>query len=165
MERADLLLRATTYANRRGLVIGEELGSGVHGTVLRAKNQTNEIQVALKVFMQEAWYVRERDVYERLRARNVTQIRKCTVPEMLGHDPELYVIEMTIVTRPFVLDFAGAYLDRPPEFSEEVLADWHAEKLEQFGARWREAQAVLRELETYGIFMIDVNPGNIGFVD
>jgi hypothetical protein len=30
---------------------------------------------------------------------------------------------MTIVTRPDVLDFAGAYLDMPPEFSEEVMTD------------------------------------------
>jgi hypothetical protein len=33
-----------------------------------------------------------------------------------------YKAEMTVVTRPFVLDFAGAYLDWGPEFSDEVLA-------------------------------------------
>ena len=82
---------------------------------------------------------------------------------MLRHDDDLWVIEMTVVTRPFVLDFAGAYLDWPPDFSEEVLADWRAEKQEQFGPRWAEVQAILRSLEGYGVFMVDVNPGNISF--
>ncbi len=70
---------------------------------------------------------------------------------------------MTVVKPPFVLDFAGAYLDRAPDFSEEVLADWTAEKQEQFGARWPEVQAVLRELDGYGVFLLDVNPGNVAF--
>jgi hypothetical protein len=37
--------------------------------------------------------------------------------------PRLWVIEMTIVTRLFVLDFAGAYLDARPEFSEACRLD------------------------------------------
>ena len=49
------------------------------------------------------------------------------VPRLLQFDDDLWVIEMTIVSRPFVLDFAGAYLDMPPDFSDEVMADWHAE--------------------------------------
>ena len=64
-----------------------------------------------------------------------------------------------------MLDFAGAYLDWRPDFSEEVMAQWHAEKLEQFGKRWTDAQAVLWGLEKYGVFMADVNPGNISFGD
>jgi hypothetical protein len=64
-----------------------------------------------------------------------------------------------------VLDFGGAYLDQAPDFSDEVMADWRAEKKEQFGARWGEVQAILRALEAYGVFMIDVNPGNISFAD
>ena len=72
---------------------------------------------------------------------------------------------MTVVSRPFLLDFAGAYLDWSPDFSDEVMADWRAEKLEQFGERWPEVEAILRILQTYGIFMIDVHPGNISFGD
>jgi len=87
------------------------------------------------------------------------------VPQLLGFDDELWVIEMTVVARPFVLDFAGAYLDFPPDFSEEVLADWQAEKHEQFGSRWPEVQAILRALEGYGVYMVDVNPGNVSFGD
>lgn len=95
----------------------------------------------------------------------VTYIRGAAVPEMLDYDDELWVIEMTIVSRPFALDFAGAYLDDPPDYSEEVMEDWRAEKEEQFGSRWPEVQAIIRALETYGVFMADVNPGNVSFGD
>ena len=107
-------------------------------------------------------YRRERDAYLRLQEHEVKSIRGCAVPELLRYDDVLWVLEMTVVTRPFVLDFAGAYLDFGPEFSEEVLADWHAEKQEQFERHWPEVQAILRELEgRYGIFLIDVTPNNI----
>jgi len=84
---------------------------------------------------------------------------------LVAFDDALWVIEMTIVDRPFVLDFAGAYLDQPPDFSEEVLADWRTEKEEQFGPRWAEVQAILGFLEEFGVFMVDVTPGNISFGD
>jgi hypothetical protein len=83
------------------------------------------------------------------------------VPQLIRYDDALLAIEMTVVTRPFVLDFAGAFLDRPPDFSEEVVAEWRAEKQDQFGKRWREAEGIVRELESYGIYMIDVSPNNI----
>jgi len=120
-------------------------------------------KVALKAHRNEADYGRERDVYLRLSQRQITEIRGCRVPELLEYDDNLLVIEMTIVTRPFVLDFGGAYLDRAPEFPKEVLADWRSEKAEQFGARWPEVQSILAGLEAYGIFLLDVNPGNISF--
>jgi hypothetical protein len=50
-------------------------------------------------------------------------------------------------------------------FSEEALADWLADKREQYGPRWPEVQAILAVLETYGIYMEDVSPGNISFQD
>jgi hypothetical protein len=72
---------------------------------------------------------------------------------------------MTVVDRPFVLDFAGAYLDEAPQFSEEVMADWLADKQEQFGTRWPEVQRILGGMEMHGVFMVDVNPGNVAFAD
>jgi hypothetical protein len=53
-------------------------------------------------------------------------IVECQVPEPIAYDDELLAIEMTVVTRPFVLDFGGAFLDHLPGFSEEVLAEWRA---------------------------------------
>jgi len=82
-----------------------------------------------------------------------------------GFDDELRVIEMTIVARPFVLDFAGAYLDVRPEFPEDVWIAWEAEKREQFEQRWRVVQAILEGFEEFGIYLLDVTPGNIAFLD
>jgi len=72
---------------------------------------------------------------------------------------------MTIVKRPFVLDFAGAHLDARPEFSAEIWADWEAEKREQFEDRWPMVEKILAAFEEFGIYLLDVSPGNIGFVD
>src|ERR1051326_262044 len=161
MEKPDLIHRGQQYAQPRGLTITHELGAGVHGIVFSAQSQSKNGRVALKVFAREIDYRRERDVYLRLNEYDITLIRGCNVPEMLAYDDTAHVIEMTIVARPFVLDFAGAYLDTRPDFSEEVMADWEAEKREQFETRWPEVQAILRALEGHGVFMVDVNPGNI----
>ncbi len=40
----------------------------------------------------------------------VTEVRGCAVPELLACDDQFWIIQMTIVTRSFLLDFAGAYL-------------------------------------------------------
>jgi hypothetical protein len=72
---------------------------------------------------------------------------------------------MTVVARPFVLDFAGAYLHTPPDFPAEIWIEWEAEKREQFDIRWPEVQAVLGELETLDIHMVDVSPSNVAFLD
>jgi len=34
------------------------------------------------------------------------------IPKLIGYDDDLLTIEMTIVSPPFCLDSAGAYLDR-----------------------------------------------------
>jgi hypothetical protein len=72
-------------------------------------------------------------------------------------------LKMTIVTPPFVPDFAGAYLHQAPEFSDEVWEQWTNEKQEQFGARWTKVQAILKELRNLGIHMLDPSPRNIRF--
>jgi hypothetical protein len=163
MRDSDLVRRIHEFANRKGLTLGDQLGAGVQGIVFSAKSQSEEGRFAIKIHKHEPGYLRERDAYLRLQEQGITTIRGCNVPELIAHDDASWIIEMTAVSRPFVLDFGGAYLDAPPDFSEEVLADWHAEKVEQFGPRWPEAQSILRELESFGIFVVDVNPGNISF--
>jgi len=146
----DLLRRAREYTQRHGLALGDELGSGVHGTVFVAESQPEKAagtaQSAIKVHQREPDYRRERDVYLRLKENELIVICGCRVPEFVRFDDELWIIEMTVVTRPFVLDFAGAFLDKRPDFSEEVLADWRIEKQEKFGSRWPEVERVIRFL-------------------
>jgi hypothetical protein len=96
---------------------------------------------------------------------SVTTVQGFNVPELIAFDDGLLTLEMTIVRRPFVLDFASAYLDRRPEFPEDVWATWEEEKKEQFEARWRAVHEVLAAFERLGIYLLDVSPGNIGFLD
>ena len=161
----ELVARAQVYAARNQLEIKEQLGRGVHGIVFVAQSQIKRGRSAVKVHERQPAYGRERDVYLRLQELRVKFVCGCHVPQLLGCDDDLRVIDMTVVKRPFVLDFAGAYLDESPDFSEEVLADWRAEKQEQFEEHWPEVQAILAALETYGVIMLNVNPGNISFGD
>ena len=66
--------------------------------------------------------------------------------------------------RPFILDFAGAYLDGRPEFSSDVWADWEIYMRERFEDRWPMVQNILDEFEKLGIYLLDVSPANIAFV-
>ncbi len=119
----------------------------------------------MKVFRGNQAYLREKQVYERLRRLAVTRVLGFNVPLVIGWEDGLRVIEITIVKRPFVLDFAGAYLDARPEFAEGVWKDWEAEKREQFEDRWPEVQRVLGAFEELGVYLLDVSPGNIALLD
>lgn len=118
--RAELERRAREYGQKVGKGFGAELGFGVHGIVFTLKNDSGLAHSAIKVFEQERFYRRERNVYLRLAEEHIDQVRGCTVPELLGHDDDLWIVEMTLVAPPYLLDFAGAFLDLPPDEPDEV---------------------------------------------
>jgi hypothetical protein len=70
---------------------------------------------------------------------------------------------MTIVRSPFLLDFADALLDEAPDFSEDVLRQWEEDKMEIFGERWPEVTRILAALQALGVYLLDINAGNISF--
>jgi hypothetical protein len=154
---------AAAYAARHRLRFAERLGFGIHGTVLVAEHEGKQDRSAVKAHHSPIFYRRERDVYQRLQEAGVSEVRGFHVPQLLRADDDLRVIEMTIVTRPFLLDFAGAALDVRPEFSEEIWAEWETQKKEQFGDRWETVRAVLDTLEGLGVYLLDVSPSNIRF--
>jgi hypothetical protein len=161
----SLLANVRLYAARHQLEIAEPLGSGKDGLVIAAKRKEKPAHVAVKVHRFEESYQREKVAYQRLRDRGIREVLGFNVPQFTASDDNLRVIEMTIVTRPFVLDFAAAYLDRRPEFSEEVWADWEKDKQDQFEGRWPQVQAILAEFEQIRIYLLDVSPANIAFSD
>lgn len=132
------------------------MGFGKDGTVWLSSAFT-----AIKVFGSPLPYQTERDAYLRLSSAAVQRIAGYVVPQLVGWDDQIGVIEMTVVRPPFVLDFAGASLDTAPDFPEDVLAEWLAEKREQFGDDWPSAAAVISGLARLGVHMLDVHPGNI----
>ena len=65
---------------------------------------------------------------------------------------------MTIVSPPFCLDFGGAYLNRPPDYSPEVWKDWEQQKSLDFEKNWPHMKKILSHFRTLGIHIADVNP-------
>jgi hypothetical protein len=159
------LPNAPVYAARYRLQLAERLGSGRQGTVFVAHGNAEEGQSAVKVHHSIESYLRERAVYNRLREAGIVEILGFNVPQLIRFDDELRAIEMTIVERPFVLDFASAWLDARPEFPEDAWVCWAADKREQFEERWEIVQEVIAAFAELGIHLLDVSPSNIAFVD
>ena len=136
--RESLEQRAWAYAEEHAVLVETELGYGNDGIIWATDRKS-----AIKVMEREASYVHERDCYVRLQDRSVAEIEGLAVPQLVAFDDRLWVVEMTIVQPPFLLDFAKAYVDRPPELSPEVLADWETETAEFFGDNWPAVQSVL----------------------
>jgi len=159
----DLNKLARRYALRRNIKLGERLGFGIHGTVFTAEDNTKPGFFAVKFHREERPFQRECRVYQRLREEQITRILGFNVPQLLSVDEKFRAIEMTIVRPPFLLDFADALLDEAPQFSEDVLRQWEEDKTEIFGAKWPEVTRVLAALHAFGVYLLDVNPGNISF--
>ena len=159
----ELWERARTFAAAHQGTLVELLGFGIHGIAVVLQSENGFTQTALKIHSAREPYRRERDVYERLAESGVTKILACHVPRLLRSDDVLLALEMTIVPPPFVLDFAGAWLDFPPEFPDEVWQERTRKWEEEFESDWPRAQAVLAELEELHIHMLDPSPSNIRF--
>lgn len=121
---SSVLERAKLYGEAQQTEIEEQLGFGWDGTVLATDRQS-----AIKVFNHERLYQRERDVYLRLQSRQVSRLLEFKIPRLLAYDDDLWIVEMTIVSPPFALDFAGAYLDQKPDYPPEVMDDWRRRRL------------------------------------
>jgi hypothetical protein len=153
-----MLGRAQEYAAGWDLLLKSTLGFGKDGTVWRTKKDT-----AVKVFASDVPFLNESSVYMRLAEREVVEIRGFNVPQLVAVDDRLRIVEMTIVRRPFVLDFGSARLDEEPRFPDDVMEEWLAERQEMFGENWPRAAGVISAMRRHGVYMTDIHPGNIGF--
>jgi len=159
---AEAIERAKAYAKQRAVGLVEQLGAGLDGIVFATGSQT-----AIKALRYEELYAREKAIYARLSELHVEQVEGFNVPRVLDFEDSLWVIEMEVVRPPYVLDFAGAYLDEEPPYvdSEEIMAQWESEKREQFEDRWPTVQRVLARFKQHGIYLADIKPGNITFAE
>lgn len=158
----ELIESARSYAEKHGLILGEHLGSGIHGSVWTLMRGPRPVG-ALKIHGSDGAYRRERDVYLRLAERGVGKVRGLSVPELIRCDDSLLALEMTIVSPPRVLDFGADRLDWPPDFSDEIWAEWERKNQEQFGEDWPAVKVILGEFEDMGIYLLDPSPANIRF--
>lgn len=156
----DILARANQYAVSRGIHLEDRLGFGKDGTVWSTSRAT-----AIKVFLTADLFTRELAAYRRLAEHDVRVLCGHNVPEIHDVEDSCLALEMTTVRPPFLLDFASARLDEPPDFGQEVMDQWLEEKQDQFGDQWPRVVALLAALERMGIYLLDVHPGNIAFAE
>ena len=151
--------RLKKYCQRHDIVPIQLLGQGKDGCVW-----VNDRRNALKIHHYEELYIRERDAYIRLRDRKINTIGTFHVPQLIAFDDECLAIEMSIVSPPYLLDFASAKLDTPYDLIEDeghTLADL---VVERFGDRAAEIFYLRQQLEQRaGIYLIDIHPHNIKF--
>lgn len=84
------------------------------------------------------------------------------MPKLVHFDEAHAVIEMSIVTPPFILDFAAATVDYSPDFTEEAMDIWWDEVRESFGEDFDVARDVFHGLKRrHGIHYWDMKPRNL----
>jgi len=139
----------------------KKLGAGIDGTVYYTSHRT-----VVKVHVRQQSYQKEVEAYERLRDHRVTSILGHAVPELIASHHIFKIVEMTIVTIPFVLDFASSIIDEKIDFESGAMDHWYRQKRDDFGTNWPKAIAIYNFLwERYGIFYHDLTPKNCCFVN
>jgi hypothetical protein len=161
MTPAERIVAYEQFAGQRLLgYLGS--GPGQDGSVMESSALT-----AVKFFDREERFAREAEVYSLLKAQDIRFVTGHNVPRLMNIVPGLMVLEMTIVQRPFILDFAGAKLpDEIPDFDDEIVAEHHERLRELYGERWSDALHVAEMFRlVMGYTLLDIHPGNIAFVD
>lgn len=153
---AELQHRCNAYCQQYEREIEGLRGWGLHGYVW----QTTQDGI-LKVFFQQSSFRQELAVYLRLQARQVDRLQGFQIPILLNYDKDLFILELSYVRPPFVLDFADATLDTPPLELDVDSAEWISEKRSVYGQRWPDVSRLLDALRHLGIFYTDVHSENI----
>src|SRR5438874_8218450 len=154
-----MLEQLDRYCFLHGIFRTTELGAGKDGTVYATSRGT-----AVKVHARIESYTRERDIYLRLRSRRFRKAWMFNVPRLKSYDDEGLVLEMSIVTPPYLLDFASAYLDKRPDFPQEIEEEWQRNIQESFGDKFPDVMAALEAMERdAGVILLDIHPHNVKF--
>jgi len=144
--------RAQRYAKSKGMTIEKLFGDGCDGYVLATSAGT-----AVKAFNFPQLFCRELEIYEYLKRWDITEVHGFHIPKLVASNSDLSVIEMTVVSPPFVLDFVSARIEVPIEYDEE----WIARRMEEFEDDWPLVKQVIWGFEQHGIYLSDVHPRNI----
>lgn len=101
----DIIEKAEAYVARRDGRFAGRLGFGIHDAVDAIEGNAHPGVAELKIHYAEEPYLREKQVYERLKEAGVLEIRGFRVPQHIAFDDELLAMEMTVMKPPRVLDF------------------------------------------------------------
>jgi hypothetical protein len=160
-DRAQLLARAKEYADLNGTAIYStvEFGHGMDGSVWVSKRDS-----AIKVIRNSKNYADELEAYRRLQRTDVRELCGFAVPWLIGFDDARQVIEMSIVQKPYLLDFGKVYFEggELAVYETHELARDRAISKTRYGPEWSRVAILLYVLESrFGIYYIDPRPSNI----
>ncbi len=158
MNSDDSVIRANEYGRARGILIDFDnpLGIGQEGMVWKTNRET-----AIKVFDRIENFSREVACYTILRERDIYDVAGFTVRKLIEEDHELRVVEMSIVSAPYLLDFGKSWVGRRPDYSSEQWEEYEEGRKELFGANWDLVGSAMSVLKRYGFCYIDASPNNI----
>src|SRR5207244_13653687 len=95
-----LVQNAQGYASQHQLQLAERLGFGIHGIIFVAEGKSAAGKTALKVHRSVEPYLREREVYERLRDAGASEVWGFNVPQLMRFDDESRLLERNRVAPP-----------------------------------------------------------------
>jgi hypothetical protein len=133
----------------------ERLGWGIGGYVYLSPHPGRVVKVHHGPGLQT-----EFEVYRRLRRLRLTRLYGLNVPRLLGFDAKLNLLEMDLVSAPYLLDFAGVQFS-PPDFSEDVMQHWHRGIEDAYGPNAFIAYAVYEFLAKQGMYYMDFRVSNM----
>ena len=158
----DLKINAEAYCEVHQLDLHNSLGNGADGNVWTVSGKQKRILWALKVHRSADAFEREAACYKRLSENGVFLIGGVFhVPLLLRADAKFLSLELTVVERPFILDFAQAYLDEPPQFDDRVWEERCQAWEEIYEGDWLVVRKALEYLASLGIYYLDVHRNNI----
>ena len=161
----NLKEKADAYAASRGLEITGILGDGTQGNVWTVRGKNKLISWALKLHARPQNYRVEKEVYLRLQDLGLVSLAGFDIPTLLRADDFHLALELSIVSPPYVLDFAQATLDWPPDFPDEVWEETRRRWRNLYGVEWPRVERLLGAIEAHGIHYLDVHPGNIALLE
>ena len=131
----DSKKRAVEYGFRVGTSVdfATALGIGQEGFVWKTGTERAS---AIKVFDRQRNYLNEIEIYLILESHEVSEIKGFTIPKLIDFDDELWIIELSIVSPPYLLDFGKASVGFPPPFTAEQMLEYETERKQLFGRNW-----------------------------
>jgi hypothetical protein len=152
---------AEEYCRGREIEIDldDALGHGQDGSVWKSS-----VPSAIKALHSWENYYRERQCYQRFAEKRIRLINGLAVPRLIGFNDSLQVIEMEIVSPPFLLDFGKAYFDCKAPYDSDQLAAWYQEMNDLWEDDYPLVCSLVFELwSRFRIHYLDVKPGNVQF--
>ena len=151
----EIMERRSAYCSRHYVVIQfDEPDWGLDAFLWRTT-----VETVVKVHRYHERFQKELATYRRLAERKIVRLKGFEFPQLVNYDEELHILELSIVSPPYILDFAEVGLGKKPgNFDLERI---EAQQSKQFGNDWPDVKRLLEALMQVGIYYDDVHNRNI----